>query len=39
MEEGYIDINSVPTRVISMGGWIVGQPINKKHLIIVIPGK
>ncbi|EFX87830.1 hypothetical protein DAPPUDRAFT_306361 [Daphnia pulex] len=38
MEEGYVGINSVPTRVISMGGWIVGQPIKKKHLIIVIPG-
>ncbi len=40
MEEGYVEINSVPTRVITMGGWInKGRTVSKKHLIIVIPGK
>lgn len=38
MEEGYVDINHIPTRVITVGGWI-DQPIKKRHLIIVIPGK
>ncbi|KZS08049.1 Lipid droplet-associated hydrolase [Daphnia magna] len=37
MEEGYVDINHIPTRVITVGGWI-DQPIKKRHLIIVIPG-
>jgi hypothetical protein len=40
MEEGYVEINSVPTRVITMGGWInKDRTVSKKHLIIVIPGK
>lgn len=37
MEEGYVTINHVPTRVITVGGWI-DRPIEKKQLIIVIAG-
>lgn len=38
MEEGYVAINSVPTRVITIGGWIE-RPLKKKQLIIIIPGR
>lgn len=38
MEEGYVIVNDVPTRVITIGGWI-DVPVKKNKLVIVIPGK
>lgn len=38
MEEGFVNVNTVPTRVISIGGWI-DQPVEKRNLILIIPGK
>lgn len=38
MEEGFVNVNKVPTRVISIGGWI-DQPVEKRNLILIIPGK
>lgn len=37
MEEGYVDINNVSTRIVTIGGWI-DQPLQSDKLIIVIPG-
>jgi len=37
MEEGFVDINNVSTRIVTFGGWI-NQPLQSSQLIIVIPG-
>ena len=37
MEEGYVDINFIQTRIITIGGWIDRLPKNR-DLIVVIPG-
>ena len=38
MEEGYVNINDIPTRVIAIGGWI-DKPTKNRDFVIVIPGK
>jgi len=37
MEEGYVEINEVSTRIVTIGGWI-DQPLQIDQLILVIPG-
>ena len=37
MEEGFVTVNQVPTRVITLGVWI-NQPIKGNKLLLMIPG-
>ena len=37
MEEGVVTVNRVPTRIVTIGGWI-GRPVKRNKLILMIPG-
>lgn len=39
VQSGYVEVKSVPTRVVSAGGWMQDAFEKRKELVFIITGK